>query len=98
MGAFLDVAGHAIRFRGYLQAGLQSRVSIPHDLFVHVLAAGAVAGLALNTVLKLEGVVLLPVLGQAGGSVAAEADGRFLGILPEAADRGYLLRFRPRET
>ena len=53
-----------------------------------MLASRPVALLALHAVTDRERVVLLPVLRVGAGGVAAQAEGRFLGLDGHAADRG----------
>ena len=56
------------------------------------------AGLALHTVLKAEGVVFLPVLGESGRRMASNADGGFLRLLPEPANGGDLFGLGPGQS
>jgi hypothetical protein len=50
--------------------------------------------LALDAVLEPERVFLLPLFGVSGCGMAAQADGRFLRLLSDAAEVGYLLSIR----
>ncbi len=95
MRALLDVAVHALAFGRHHQPSLHRRFAISHDAFRHVLAARTVAALALHAVLDVESLVLFPLLGLGGGSVAAQADGGLLRLLAKPADGGYPLGFGP---